>query len=51
LKASARLINRIVDELIADIKAKGGNWDLIADFAEPLPVKVHCGDARFPRRG
>ena len=42
------IISRIVDQLIEDIKAKGGNFDLIADFAEPLPVKVIVALLGFP---
>ena len=42
------VINRIVDDLIGDIKTKSGNWDLIADFAEPLPVKVIVAMLGFP---
>lgn len=42
------IIERIVSELIVDIKAKGGNFDLIADFAEPLPVKVIVALLGFP---
>ena len=41
-------ISRIVDNLISEINAKGGNWDLIADFAEPLPVKVIVAMLGFP---
>ena len=48
IESQREIINRIVDELIADIKAKGGNWDLIADFAEPLPVKVIVAMLGFP---
>ena len=41
-------IEKIVDSLIAQIRAKGGNFDLIADFAEPLPVKVIATMLGFP---
>lgn len=41
-------INKIVDDLIVQIKNKNGNWDLIADFAEPLPVKVIVAMLGFP---
>ena len=41
-------INKIVDDLIVQIKKKNGNWDLIADFAEPLPVKVIVAMLGFP---
>jgi cytochrome P450 len=42
------IIEKIVNQLIEDIKAKGGNFDLIADFAEPLPVKVIVALLGFP---
>jgi cytochrome P450 len=42
------IIESIVDKLIAEIKAKGENFDLIADFAEPLPVKVIVALLGFP---
>mgnify|MGYP006268986055 CR=1 FL=1 len=41
-------IERIVAELIEDIKSKDGKFDLIADFAEPLPVKVIVALLGFP---
>ena len=41
-------INKIVDDLIFQIKNKNGKWDLIADFAEPLPVKVIVAMLGFP---
>ena len=41
-------IEKIVDLLIAQIRAKGSNFDLIADFAEPLPVKVIATMLGFP---
>jgi cytochrome P450 len=42
------IIEKIVDQLINDINAKGDNFDLIADFAEPLPVKVIVALLGFP---
>ena len=48
IESQREAINRIVDKLISDINAKGGNWDLIADFAEPLPVKVIVAMLGFP---
>ena len=48
IEGQRETINRIVDKLISDINAKGGNWDLIADFAEPLPVKVIVAMLGFP---
>jgi cytochrome P450 len=48
IESQREIINKIVDQLILDIKAKGGNWDLIADFAEPLPVKVIVAMLGFP---
>jgi cytochrome P450 len=42
------VINRIVDDLIGEIRAKSDTWDLIADFAEPLPVKVIVAMLGFP---
>ena len=48
IESQRDIINKIVDQLILDIKAKGGNWDLIADFAEPLPVKVIVAMLGFP---
>ena len=41
-------IERIVDSLIEEILKKGGNFDLISDFAEPLPVKVIATMLGFP---
>ena len=41
-------IEKVVDSLIAQISDKGGNFDLIADFAEPLPVKVIATMLGFP---
>ena len=41
-------IEKIVDLLIEEILKKGGNFDLIADFAEPLPVKVIATMLGFP---
>ena len=48
IESQRETINRIVDKLISEINAKGGNWDLIADFAEPLPVKVIVAMLGFP---
>ena len=48
IEGQRETINRIVDKLISEINAKGGNWDLIADFAEPLPVKVIVAMLGFP---
>ena len=41
-------IQRITDELLDDIELTSGNFDLIADFAEPLPVKVIALLLGFP---
>ena len=41
-------IEKIVDSLIEEILKKGGNFDLISDFAEPLPVKVIATMLGFP---
>ena len=48
IEGQRETINRIVDNLISEIKSKDGNWDLIADFAEPLPVKVIVAMLGFP---
>ena len=48
IEGQRETINRIVDNLISEINAKGSNWDLIADFAEPLPVKVIVAMLGFP---
>ena len=48
IESQRETINKIVDELIADINAKNGDFDLIADFAEPLPVKVIVAMLGFP---
>lgn len=48
IESQRDIINKIVDGLIADIQKKGGNFDLIADFAEPLPVKVIVAMLGFP---
>ena len=46
------IIERIVDQLISEINSKldsqHGKFDLIADFAEPLPVKVIVALLGFP---
>jgi cytochrome P450 len=41
-------IQRITDELLDDIELTSGTFDLIADFAEPLPVKVIALLLGFP---
>lgn len=48
IESQRETINKIVDELIAEINAKNGDFDLIADFAEPLPVKVIVAMLGFP---
>jgi cytochrome P450 len=48
IESQREIINKIVDELINDIEDKNGNFDLIADFAEPLPVKVIVAMLGFP---
>ena len=48
IESQRDIIGKIVDQLISDIKAKSGNFDLIADFAEPLPVKVIVAMLGFP---
>ena len=48
IESQRETINKIVDGLIEDIKKKGGNFDLIAEFAEPLPVKVIVAMLGFP---
>lgn len=48
IESQRNTINKIVDELIADMQANNGNFDLIADFAEPLPVKVIVAMLGFP---
>ena len=48
IESQRDIINKIVDGLITDIKAKNGKFDLIADFAEPLPVKVIVAMLGFP---
>ena len=48
IESQRATINKIVDDLILEIKNKNGNWDLIADFAEPLPVKVIVAMLGFP---
>lgn len=48
IESQREVINRIVDDLINGIKDKNGNFDLIADFAEPLPVKVIVAMLGFP---
>lgn len=41
-------IQRITDELLKGINLRSGTFDLIADFAEPLPVKVIALLLGFP---
>jgi len=41
-------IERITQQLLDAIEAKGGSFDLIADYAEPLPVKVIASLLGFP---
>ena len=42
-------ITQLTHELLDGIETKGGNFDLIADFAEPLPVKVIAALLGFPK--
>ena len=42
------IIEKIFNQLIDDIKVKSENFDLISDFAEPLPVKVIVALLGFP---
>ncbi len=41
-------ITRLTQELLDGIEAKNGEFDLIADYAEPLPVKVIAALLGFP---
>ena len=41
-------ITRLTHELLDGIEAKNGDFDLIADYAEPLPVKVIAALLGFP---
>lgn len=41
-------IQKITDELLDSIEVRQGSFDLIADFAEPLPVKVIALLLGFP---
>ena len=41
-------IARLTNELLDAIEAKNGEFDLIADYAEPLPVKVIAALLGFP---
>ena len=50
IESQRATINKIVDDLISEIKNKNSNWDLIADFAEPLPVKVIVAMLGFPEQ-
>lgn len=38
----------LTNQLLDEIEAKGGKFDLIADYAEPLPVKVIAALLGFP---
>lgn len=42
-------ITQLTHELLDVIEAKDGNFDLITDFAEPLPVKVIAALLGFPK--
>jgi len=52
IESQRAIIEQIVDQLISDINLKldsgNGKFDLIADFAEPLPVKVIVALLGFP---
>ena len=41
-------IQRLTHQLLDSIEAKGGEFDIIADYAEPLPVKVIAALLGFP---
>jgi cytochrome P450 len=41
-------IERLTNQLLDNIEAKGGEFDIIADYAEPLPVKVIAALLGFP---
>ena len=41
-------IERLTHQLLDTIEAKGGEFDVIADYAEPLPVKVIAALLGFP---
>lgn len=41
-------IERLTQQLLDDIESKGGQFDVIADYAEPLPVKVIAALLGFP---
>jgi len=41
-------IQRLTQQLLDSIEAKGGEFDIIADYAEPLPVKVIAALLGFP---
>ncbi len=41
-------IERLTHQLLDNIQAKGGEFDVIADYAEPLPVKVIAALLGFP---
>ena len=45
-------IQALCDELLNGIKAKGGNtFDVVDDYAYPVPVAVICQDSRRPAQG
>lgn len=48
IESQRDIIEKIVAELISEIKSKDERFDLIADFAEPLPVKVIVALLGFP---
>lgn len=48
IESQRNIIEKIVDELLENIRSKNGKFDLIADFAEPLPVKVIVAMLGFP---
>lgn len=52
IESQRAIIEKIVDQLISEINSKldsgDGRFDLIADFAEPLPVKVIVSLLGFP---
>jgi cytochrome P450 len=41
-------IQRLTNQLLDSIEDKGGEFDIIADYAEPLPVKVIAALLGFP---
>lgn len=48
IESQRDIIEKIVADLISEIKSKDERFDLIADFAEPLPVKVIVALLGFP---